>query len=293
MNFASTSAHPCTRSARSAHAGFTLLELLIVVSVVTFLVALLVVVATGALGNQRVRQSEATLRTLERALDEYELARGVYPPLVVDDGSTDTFVEAHVRLFDPAASWNTGNEIYSRTDRDMSMTATGGDLGFSGSDAMNRYPLMPTSWFFLEFTLGYGDVEALLADLPSSAYISDVLDAGAVNSISPLNSDVDRFSIRRQLVDAWGNPILFVQTGNSAAEGLFGRALNDRPYFLSAGLDERYGVGPEVTATAGGSAANQEVELIGFTEDNLTSAPTGPTQAGGSFQTNVRLRGAF
>ena len=285
-----TRAHAGT--SRSARRGFTLLELLVVITVVIILVGLVVVVASRTLGTQRERQAEALVTTLDRALEEYKIATGVFPTLAGDTNTaTDTIVAAHGELFDPTQAWNLGSEVYARPGLDLSLEVNGGALGLHA--ASQRFPLTPTSWFFMEFARGVGDAEAVIADLPGQALRADLLNQGQLGSAGdPLALDPERFATRRQAIDPWGNPILFVQPGNIAAEGLFGRTQNQRPYFLSAGIDEKYGFGPEVFETVGEVADAQETELIGYTEDNVTSTPVGPVQRGGQFRDQARLRGA-
>jgi len=223
-------------------------------------------------------------------MDEYQLATGVFPPSAVDRDEPGTLVQAHIELFDPVAPWNVGNEVYASESRNFSLATQGSAMGFDEPADLDRYLLTPTSWLFLELISSVGDAEAVIADMPAQSFVSDVLNPGLFSQ-DPLTRDPARFAIRQQVVDAWGNPILFVQPGSAAAEGLFGKAQNGRPYFLSAGLDQNYGIGPEVRLASGGTTDERERELIGYTEDNVTSSPVGDVITGGSFASAARLQG--
>lgn len=277
----------CSGSDTRRGNGFTLLELLVVVTIVVLLVGLIVVVSTGALGTQRERQTEAVLRTLDRALSEYELLAGRFPPLAVDDASAatsnQTLVYAHEQMFRQGTTGMPnplvfGHELYDGFNRNFGVVTQGVDFASDPALTDNRYLHFPTSWLFLELTEGFGDVQSILADLPEGLIYTDLLENSEVTvQVAGVTSgQADELVERRQVIDAWGNPILFVQPGSLVAEGLYGRALANRPYFLSAGLDENYGAGRESADVN---------ELIGFTEDNLTSTRVGPIRTDAAFGT--------
>jgi len=62
---------PCIRGR-----GFTMVEMLIVIGVILLLTALTLMVTTGFVRSSQVRETENTMRVLETALSEWELAAG-------------------------------------------------------------------------------------------------------------------------------------------------------------------------------------------------------------------------
>ncbi len=70
---------------RSGRAGFTINELLVVISIIAVLVALTVIVVGKVAGAGKQRLTEQTLKTLESALETYVSATGNIPPATVED----------------------------------------------------------------------------------------------------------------------------------------------------------------------------------------------------------------
>lgn len=96
--------HNTPRPSRSATApqGFTLLELLISVSIVAILVTLLVAGLTGAIGVSRQAQAGALLRSINIGIEAYQSDfDGDIPPLVLDNNSAGTFGNGVPRVVTP------------------------------------------------------------------------------------------------------------------------------------------------------------------------------------------------
>jgi len=71
--------------------GFTLIEMLLVVAIIGFLVAILLPSVGGVGEGAKVRAVKADLRTLKSAIEVYFIAFGVYPPLT-DWGTANSYV---------------------------------------------------------------------------------------------------------------------------------------------------------------------------------------------------------
>ncbi len=68
--------------ARSTPAGFTLVEMLIVILLVVVLAGLTVVVGRGVIAKSKVDQCRQLLLTLDATLTEYQADKGAIPPFV-------------------------------------------------------------------------------------------------------------------------------------------------------------------------------------------------------------------
>lgn len=62
-----------------AAGGFTLIEILVTVAIIIILVAILLVVGSGAISNAKVRQTHATLHALEGLMKDYLAAGNAEP----------------------------------------------------------------------------------------------------------------------------------------------------------------------------------------------------------------------
>jgi len=60
-------------------AGFTLLELLVVIMIIALLTSVIGPRLFGQVGNARIRTAQAQMKTLEDALGQYRLDCGAYP----------------------------------------------------------------------------------------------------------------------------------------------------------------------------------------------------------------------
>ena len=66
--------------------GFTLIEMLLVVAIIGFLVAILLPSVGGVGEGAKVRAVKADLRTLKSAIEVYYISFGLYPPESTDTG---------------------------------------------------------------------------------------------------------------------------------------------------------------------------------------------------------------
>lgn len=242
-------------SPRPRPRGFTLVEVLVVVGIIAVLLGLVAGVGPLVFSNQRKAQTSQLLNTLDRALDEYSHAAGGIPKFVA--------------------------EQYANTPGvDNELTTYGSEL----------FPARPDSAVFLAQIKGVGECDAIISGIPSQFLIATPTDDGSrpdpsdPSSIS-LGGGVDAPSVVDSWADAaWGPPwniaeqrvIYYVHPSNLLAQDLYGKCVNRRPYFMSAGPDEKYGLTSEIPAPASGEPLThaQKAELL--VADNIYSYTPGP-----------------
>lgn len=67
------------RSARAAQRGMTLIEILVVITILGLIAAAVAVNVVGQLGEAKVKQAKTDLHTLENCLDLFKIDKGRYP----------------------------------------------------------------------------------------------------------------------------------------------------------------------------------------------------------------------
>src|SRR5215213_11258578 len=87
---------PRTRNTRDA--GFTILEILVVITIIGLLIGLVAPAALRQLGGARVSVAKQSIERLGMVLDLYNLDMGSYP-------TTDQGLEALIKKQSAAASW--------------------------------------------------------------------------------------------------------------------------------------------------------------------------------------------
>lgn len=249
-----------------ARGAFTLIELLTVIAVIAILMAIVLVAGSGVLSNQRAKMTKNVLITLDRALDEYILAVGSIPPYGVTDANDNIYL--HVPGDD--------NNVQSY-----------------GTGTNTLHCARPDAAAFIEQTRGFGEVDSIITSIPDRFLRLTVQNR---NPQGPSDSAEVRNekSTAPSVVDAWATPgwpvddqgdatfpierqqvIYYVHPDNTLAQDLYGQCVNRRPYFMSAGPDQLYGL------TNGPSRANTTVEEAeSFTKDNIYSYPVGPIRKG-------------
>ena len=72
------------RTARAAARGMTLIEILVVITILGLIAAAVAVNVVGQLGEAKVKQAKTDLHTIENCLDLYKMKAGHYP--TTEDG---------------------------------------------------------------------------------------------------------------------------------------------------------------------------------------------------------------
>ena len=238
-----------TSRARAAR-GFTLLELILVVAVLSVLVALSITVGSLVVRGGSERATQSMLTTLDRALDEYIALNGAAPPYIPD--AYDDVVNLDLELTE-----------------------------YQGIEQPRR----PDATVFIESVSGSGEAREIIDGLPERFRYARATNTGLNNSATPLVSApsiIDAWS-----EGVWKPPfdpvderiVLYVHPENSLAQDLFGNCKNDRPYFLSAGADGLYGLNddpfipPARDGTGDASGSHTYQTVLRAQEDTRTSYP--------------------
>jgi len=233
--------------------GFTLVELLIVISVIAILIAIVLAASKGVVGRQKERVTQNLLIALDRALDEYKTEVGAFPVYDAD---------AYKGVPGP------DNELTNFPK------AAGGDG--------EEHPARPDVAVFIAQVSGFGEVDSVLKEIP-----------GRFSRItSAKNLDQDQQDLTPSYVDGWAEKdwpasedpskpypirqqqvIYYVHPENVLAQALYGQCASGRPYFVSAGADKQYGLGgdSEGRAYQGETDEQHKVRLESYLKDNLYS----------------------
>lgn len=292
----------------SRRAGFTLLEMLVVISIIVILIGLVIAGGAALIGSRKANVTESLLLSLDRALEEYMAAnQNAIPPFTPMDYSRVPG--------DDVVAGDSGSPMRaSPAPNGVDIASPSNDIAYSEYQG-RIYPRYPDASVFIRQVRGYGDVDAILEGL-GEQWLTPTpirLDASA-GSTDPQESDVTPSARDAWSGDGWTGgrddgpswPVLdpdaglifFVHPQNLLAQELYGRCVNRRPYFFSAGPDRLYGVTNQIPEGAGltgernDSDAAIEQALTGLA-DNLYSYEVGPANTrepttGGSFTREYR-----
>ncbi|MDX2114357.1 MAG: prepilin-type N-terminal cleavage/methylation domain-containing protein [Planctomycetota bacterium] len=249
--------HPPVSMRPRARRAFTLIEILVVAAVIVVLLAIVAGVGVAVLNRQQGTATSQVLSTLDRALDEYmQTAGNGAPPKY----SRADYVEV------PGPSVVLGDSKYFR------------DFGSAGTS----YPIRPDAAVFVRQTIGAGRVQDIIQGIGERFLrLTTTPGQGAVSGrdIDPTPSIVDLWAKEDWVApfdpatssgDTNQSLIYYVHPNNLLAQELYGRCVNGRPYFMSAGPDRKYGLRSEFPA----SATKDEVENA--LKDNVYSYAVGP-----------------
>jgi len=231
--------------------GFTLVELLAVVTIIAILTGIVLVAAGGVSGARKVALTEDILRSLDRALDEYHTATDKYPAYNADD-----YVDV--------------------PDEDNTLKS------YNPGSGVEQHSARPDASVFIKQARGFGEVDAILTGIPDRFLVTTV--TGADDDPTP--SVIDAWGEDQWPPSADDPTVLFpaatqqliyyVHPQNDLAQHLYGSCVSGRPYFMSAGADKKYGLVNEAP-----DDADDRVEAAeSYTEDNLYSYPVDPIKTG-------------
>lgn len=260
-------------SARSNHRrAFTLIEILVVVGIVALLAAIVLGVGPRVIGGQQKAATQATLRALDGMLDEFLETQG---------GALPAFDTA-----DYAGS--PGEDLKTPGDERLKTIDSNGDAGYSEypRNGDPRYPRFPDASVFIRAARGCCEVaDNILAQLPPSQVRATVMPDDQQTTTR------DESEPSPSVLDAWGakkdweapfvlfdaKPVLFVHPKNLLAQAMYGRCINNRAYFVSAGADRLYGTTSELSTDGRRDGADEKVKkAIAALADNVYSYPPGP-----------------
>lgn len=235
---------------RSRPRGFTLVEVLVVVGIIAVLLGLVAGVGPLVFSNQKRAQTSQLLNTLDRALDEYSNAAGGVPKFVVDQYENTPGLD---------------NQL-------VPYSIAGGEM----------FPARPDAAVFLAQIKGVGECDAIISGIPSQ-FLRNTPNPGAPTP-DP-NGGADAPSI----IDSWGKPewaapwnvaeqqlVYYVHPNNILAQDLFGKCVNRRPYFMSAGADLKYGFTSEAAMPFADETLTHLQKAEQLVADNIYSYAPGP-----------------
>ena len=218
--------------------AFTLIELLVVIIIIVILVGIIAGVGAGLARDSRGQLTRDLLTTLDRIVVEYEAVTGSLPKYPSDD-MVDDFYE----------------DVPGPDNDDI--------VNYGGRVGVRR----PDTAVFLKQAKGVGVVDDIVKSIPARFLVPTITPGDP----DPTPSVVDAWAKKD-----WADPfpvagqtlVYYVHPDNKLANQLYGRCINKRPYFLSAGPDNFYG-----TTRDAGTPTEDEAEKA--LDDNITSYAPG------------------
>lgn len=252
--------------------GFTLIEVLVVVSIMVILLGLVIGVGVSVFKNQRAAATRGVLTALDRALDEYITSTNAAPAYDYRD---------YEQVPGPDVAAGAG---------------PAGSGRFFAAYQGATHPTRPDAAVFIKQAYGVGEVQKIVTSM-GERFLRPTIGPSGVGD--PLKaSDTTPSVVDAWATDEWPNHfeapsspsrwyplnqqlIYYVHPKNALAQDLYGKCVNGRPYFLSAGDDLRYGLKSDfnrgtVDGFQGDYTPAQIREAVeGTLKDNLTSYPVG------------------
>jgi prepilin-type N-terminal cleavage/methylation domain-containing protein len=267
---------------RAPQRAFTLIEILISISVIVILVAIVSVVGSGALSGQKAAQTRGLLYSLDRALEEYELAAGSFPRY-----RTAEYLQR------PGPAW--ANPDLSGAGPDTDNTSVTGKAYATAPDINTgvniQHHRKPSAGVFIAQARGVTEADAIITSLPST-----LLAITPRRNPLPAGQSEDLNAVT--VLDGWSKPIeqwqsakngttpvypalqqsyiVYVHPENTVAQALYGTCKGGRPYFMSAGPDGLVGLRDETDPLFPGEDATKYKDRIHKAlQDNVYSYPVG------------------
>lgn len=247
-----------------AAGGFTLIELLTVIAIVALLVALVGGAGIAVIRKRQEAVTQSVLNSLDRALDEYITINGAPPAYRAQDWDR---VPGNGYRFDSFPDYKG-----------------------------QKHPNRPDASVFIRKAQGTGEIDSIIRGIGEDFLVTTPNeDSGQIDQSNP-NDTLDPSVIDFWGLDVWSNDldtdskwgitqqqlVYYVHPDNTLAQELYGQCVNRRPYFMSAGRDQRYGLGGEQTGSA-----KKIVEA--WLDDNLYSYDVGPANLSDDFWSSHRM----
>ncbi len=175
-------------------AGFSLLELTIVIGIILLLAALVVAVSTAVIASNEKRNTQNTLAVLDAAMKEWE--RQVDRPVTFQNPGPLPPQPPP----DPIGAGNNYDVLGNPTIASLGIPAA--VTSYNGDEELPKHRRRTTA--LLELISKQPDVEAILARLPE----------GTLRRIRTSTSPV-QYSNAKEVLDAWGAPIIAVFPGRA------------------------------------------------------------------------------
>ena len=267
---------PCRR-------GFTLIELMVVIGIISVLIGVSLAIGPRVLDGQRTAATKNVLASLDRMLDEVVDSTGGVPPYSPHDYAGVPGARLGPQLDSPP----TGPEQLPNGDEHVRFPAAG---------------------VFINQAQGVSQAEAILAGIAPRFIVTTQRDAplesgpgepGVDEGAEPFIPNIlDAWATRTEWESPWpqlGNTlVLFVHPRNLLAQRLYGRCVNDRPYFMSAGPDRLYGSTAQISRRGGVSTELGETDsnlvpaALAALEDNIYSYQPQPADTSAAFNNESR-----
>lgn len=172
-------------------AGFSLLELTIVIGIILLLAALVVAVSTAVIAANEKRNTQNTLAMLDAAMKEWE--RQVDRPVTFQNPQNPQ---------DPTGTGYFYDIVPDPTIASLGIPAAA--TQYTGNDDLRRHRRRTVA--LIELIAKQPDVEAMLARLPEDT----------LRRIRTQTTTV-QYANAKEVIDAWGNPIVAIFPGRARA----------------------------------------------------------------------------
>lgn len=273
---------------RAGARAFSLVELLVVITIIAILLTISTVVGLRLVERQRVSVTQDVLRALDTALENYQASTRGQPPKY-DPSYFDRV---------PGLDFRPGDML-----NDINRPGTFAEYPpGSGVD----HPCFPDASVFIRQARGVGTVDSVIQQIPERFLVVTIGDEiGQTPGPTDPGSDPTP-----SVIDAWGDKgawqvpwaiteqrtILYVHPDNKLAQALYGKCVNNRPYFMSAGPDGGSGLSYQVAPRQGETATERRASVLASLNDNVYSYAVDPKTSADQteqFFQNYRKRAPF